>query len=105
MEQVYPQRSTKSGGKSRSVFPKFGKRVDVIVGDPVPIDDLAQKFASLQRTPSVTIGPLASAEARRREWDRKPTEEEREIFSELMNRVQQAMRALDEQLVSRRADS
>lgn len=99
---MYPQRSTKDGGKSRSIFPKVGKRVDVIVGDPVPIHDLAQRFASLQHEATVTIGPLASAEERRREWDREPTAEEKEIYSELMSRLQTAMQALDKVLDARR---
>ena len=102
MEKIYPQRSTRNGGKSRSLLPKVGKRVDVIIGDPVPVHDLVQRFAQLQGSKSVTIGPMATIEDRRREWDREPTPEEKIIYSELMERLHFAMRELDNELDLRR---
>ena len=67
--------------KLKSMIPRIGENVSVIIGDPVPIDDLLADYHRRMLRPS--------------EWT--STEAEEEVYSAITRRVEEALLRLEKQ--------
>ena len=96
MQDVMPQRNLPDDNALKHVAPRVGKRVRVVVGDPVDVSDLIAEYEKKhgpRRLASAVVDSVTNTE-RFQGWEGS-TAPELELYSAITRRIQHALEALE----------